>query len=751
MEVARGLSDAVDVVVRQTWARVGGNPAAAIVAVGGYGRREMSPSSDVDFIVLHGRRDDVSAPVKALAYDLWDLGLELGYALHTPSEAIRLAGLRLDSQTAFLDARLVTGNPELFGDWHALVQDRVRRSLAGFVEQLRQATIARRLKAGDAGAELEPNLKEGRGGLRDLVTIRWLNLAAGESPLSLERDPLGAAARFLLRVRHELHFLSGRRSDVLAMRDQAEVAAHLGVAEEGMLAENALMRELYSHCRTIGYTLDQALFPVQGVRFCAGAAPLAEPWPDAARATFLRLLRGVDARRAFEVLDHSGQLVQALPEWAAIRCLPQRNIYHRFAVDIHCVETVVALSSLTGNDNQILADAAADARADWDTLVLACLLHDIGKGSGEDHSVRGESLARSAAERMGLDPGCASDIAWLVRHHLVLAETATRRDIRDEGVIGGFAELAGSARRLRMLLLLTASDGIATGLSAWSPWKATLVTRLYARVQRVLEQGDPVADELETLQRHRRGLRQSLAGFPGDLVEAHLANMPTEWLLSQPPAELVRQSQAMLSPPPERDITIAAELQVESGVWEVAVVAVDRPGLFSKVSGGLALHGLNVLGAEVYTREDGVALEVFRLEALGNEEHRFERVVEDVGKALRGRLSLEVRLAEKRLEYGGRVRKGKGEPPRVIVDNGSSALYSLVEVHAEDTIGLLYAITKALVELGLDIHKAKISTYGHDVVDVFYVRDLDGAKATDPDHMAEVERAVLFALATARS
>lgn len=747
LEVARGLSAAVDATIRAVWERVGGPPGAALVAVGGYGREEMCPHSDVDLIVLHGRRDDVSAATKALAYELWDAGLELGYALHTPGEALRLAGQRFDSQASFLDARLVTGNPDLFAGWDQRCLAKLQRSLPTFVENLRVATRQRRARAGDAGAELEPNLKEGRGGLRDLVIIRWLDRVGSPGAVDPGAEALVAAAEFLLRVRNQLHFMTDRRTDVLAMREQAEVAAGLGALGDALAPEDALMRELYGHCRAVAHAVDRALFAVPELRL--GSSPPAampEPWPAEVRASFFALLRSADPRQAFESLDQSGALVAALPEWGGIRCLPQRNVYHRFAVDVHCVQTVAALGTLRGNDSPIIAEAAAEAEPDWDLLALACLIHDIGKGSGEDHCVRGETLACSVARRIGLEADAAADLAWLVRHHLLLAETATRRDIRDERVILNLAETVGSARRLRLLLLLSAADGIATGPSAWGLWKVTLVTRLFARVLHLLEQGGLVgADVTETVQRRERDLRAALADFPPVLVEAHLANMPREWLLSQPPAELARQSRAMMALPP-REIAISAELQPESGVWEVAVVALDQPGLFSKVSGALGLHGLNVLGAEIYTREDGVALELFRLEAIGDEERRFERVREDVAKALRGRLSLDVRLTEKRQDYAGRSKKGKGGPPRVVVDNHSSDFYTLIDVHAEDSIGLLYAVTKALAELGLDIHKAKISTYGDDVVDVFYVRDLEGTKAFEADHVAEIERTVLFVL-----
>jgi [protein-PII] uridylyltransferase len=746
LETARVLSDAVDDAVRTLWQEAGGHPAAALVAVGGYGRREMSPESDIDLVVLHGRRDDVAAPAKSLAYALWDAGLDLASSLHTPNEALRLSAQRLDSQTAFLDARLLSGNGELFGEWQDRLRAAARRSPPRFLELLRQATADRRAKAGDAGAELEPNLKAGRGGLRDLATLGWLAVL-GTSEAG-EPGALEPAREFLLRVRHQLHWMTRRRTDVLAMRDQAAAAEGLGIPATGLRPEDALMRQLYRHCRQVAHRLDRALYGAGDVQLAAPPAG-GEPWPPELRQRLLDLLLGPDPRGAVEALEQEGRWLALLPEWAGIDCLPQRNIYHRFAVDVHCLETVAAIGSLGDQPEPLIAEAAVQEVADRELLALACLLHDIGKGAEEDHAIRGERLARTAATRMGLAPGDVEDLCWLVRWHLLLAETATRRDIRDEHEILRVAEAVGSARRLRLLLALTAADSLATGPSAWGPWKATLVSRLAVRVLHVLERGELVGGDASALAARREAeLRAGLAGFPAAEVAAHLANMPREWLLSEPPAELLRQSQAMLQPPRAGEVAIAADLQPEPGIWQVLVVTRDRPGLFAKVSGTLALHGLNVLGAEIYTRDDGLALEVFRLAAIGDEERRFERVREDLAKVLVGRLSLDMRLAEKRRDYRPRVGKGSQAPPRVVIDNQSSDFYTLIDVHAEDRVGLLYAVTKTLADLMLDIHKAKVSTYGQDVVDVFYVRDLDGLKITDPEHAHEVEASILYAVGT---
>lgn len=720
------------------------------MAVGGYGRREMSPRSDIDLIVLHGRRDDVSVAAKALAYELWDAGMDVAPSLHTVSESLRLAGDRLDTLTAFLDARLVAGSEALFDEWRQKLLAAARRGQGRLVGQLAAGTVERRARAGDAGAELEPNLKAGRGALRDLATLGWLEtLSPGRVPPSW-RTELAPALDFILRVRHQLHFMTDRHTDVLAMRDQAAAAEALGITDPVLVPENALMRTLYGHCRRVAHELDRSLFGPHEIDLGDLPDP-GQAWSPGLRSRFLSVLAGPEPRAAFEALDQDGRWLALLPEWAGIRCLPQRNIYHRFAVDVHCVETVSALETVAASAQDVIGESVPKAGPDRELLALACLFHDVGKGSGEDHSRRGERLAREAGTRIGLSAEDVDDLAWLVGAHLMLAEAAARRDIRDERVILTVAEAVATPRRLRLLVALTAADSIATGPSAWGSWKATLVSRLAERVLHVVERGDLVGRDASALAaRRRRELTEALAAFPEADVTEHLANMPREWLLAEPLDQQIRQSNAMIARPRVGEVALSADLDEESGIWQALAVTKDRPGLFSKVSGTLALHGFNVLGAELYTREDGLALEVFRLEALGDEEHRLDSVREDLRKVLAGRLSLDMRLAQKRRDYRSQTGKGKQDPPRVVVDNDASDFYSLIEVHAEDRIGLLYAITKTLADLLLDIHKAKVSTYGHDVVDVFYVRDLEGGRIVDPEHVAEVEASLLYAVGAAR-
>jgi [protein-PII] uridylyltransferase len=388
---------------------------------------------------------------------------------------------------------------------------------------------------------------------------------------------------------------------------------------------------------------------------------------------------------------------------------------------------------------------AADSERVRDRLLLAALLHDIGKGTAEDHSVRGVALARSALGRMGLPLIEKEEIAWLVRSHLLLTKTAVRRDVEDETLVVELAETVGSTERLRTLYLLSAADGLATGPSAWTGWTATLVSDLFTRIYHLLDRGELVnADASRVAHTREAELRSALGSFEPALVELHLGLMPRMWFLTQDLAALIHQSQLMVEPPGPQELRLEAVPLDHPDHWEVTVVAQDKPGLFSKVSGAFALNGLNILSAQIFTRQDRVALEIFGVAGHGG---KFEKIKEDIVKALRGKISLDLRLAQKRSDYAGRVSRGKQETPQVRIDNGSSDFYTVIEVHAPDRVGLLYAITRALTELELDIYLAKVATYAEDVVDVFYVRDLEGQKVTEIEHIREIERLILHRLA----
>ena len=726
----------------------------ALAAVGGYGRGELCPGSDVDVVLLHTRKErkDVSRVADAVWYPLWDTGLKVGHAVRTVKDALSLASDDLDTATSLLDARPVAGDRELVADLATRAGAQWRARSARWLDVLAASVTARHEQAGEVAFRLEPDLKEGRGGLRDVHALHWAE-AAQRILLPDDHAILDAAHEVLLAARVELHRRTGKAADQLLLQEQDAVAAALGDADA-----DALMARVAAAARTVAWTSDETWDRIRSslrgpsgrvavtdrpvgdglvlreglVELAHGADPAADPslalraaaaaagygtrlsrtaldrlaasapglgdrWPDEARHALVALLAtGRAGIGAIEALDQKGLLVRMVPEWAPVRHRPQRNAYHRFTVDRHLCEAAAGAAALTGRV------------ARPDLLLVGTWLHDLGKGYAggpgqpDDHSHAGADVVTQLATRMGFPPPDVDTLATMVRHHLLLPDAATRLDLEDEATVSAVAEAVGDTETLDLLHALTEADSAATGPAAWSPWKAGLVSDLVSRVRRVLAGAAPVAAE-----------------FPGP---AHLA--------------LAERARAL------------GEAVVEAAGSSLTVAAPDRRGLFCRVAGTLALNGLDVLAARVWSDGEGVAVEDFRVQALFGDGPDWAAVERDLHRALTGRLSLEARLAARARTYATRPRMTAAAPARtqVGVSNDASEKATVVEVRAPDRIGTLYRITRALADLELDVHHAKVSTMGHEVVDVFYVVGPSGTKLDDPDHRAEVERAVLFEL-----
>ncbi len=723
----------------------------ALVAVGGYGRAELCPGSDVDVVLVDAAKRDrkvLARTAERIWYPVWDAGVKLGHALRTPKEALARAATDLDTATSLLTVRLVAGDAGVADDLAARALAQWRQRSSRWLSALAESVAERHERAGEVAFLLEPDLKEGRGGLRDVHVLTWAEAA---DRILLPDDPqaLTAAYETVLAIRVELHRRTGKPHDRLLLQEQDGVAAALGDPDA-----DALMSRLAAAARTISWRSDEAWERVEGSlrgpsgrtaardrpvaaglvmregvvelgtdadvaadaalvlraaaaaasagtrigrasldRLAAEAALPPEPWPEEARRNFVRLL---DAGRAalpvLEALDQKGLLARMVPEWAKVRSLPQRNAYHRFTVDRHLCEAAVGAAELT------------DRVRRPDLLLVGAWLHDIGKGQPGDHSEAGARIVETVATRMGFPP---ADVAVLVRltlHHLVLADAATRRDLNDPSTVAAVAEAVCDADTLELLHALTVADSRATGPAAWSEWKASLVDDLVRRTTRVL------------------------AGEPNEAL-TDAGPGPTEQAL----VEKVQAGADLVLAPEGNDLSLAAA---------------DRPGLFWRVAGTLALHGLDVLSARVGSADGGVAVEEFRVEPVFGGTPDWVKVEADLRRVLAGRLSLEARLADRSKAYAGRTKLPSATPARthVLVDNDASDAATVVEVRAPDRIGTLYRITRALSDLELDIRHAKVSTLGHEVVDCFYVLDATGAKLGDEDHRREVERAILLEL-----
>ena len=720
----------------------GGAGDVALVAVGGYGRAELSLQSDIDVVLLHTGRSDIGTLADRVWYPIWDEGVKLGHAVRTTKEALTLAADDLDTATSFLQVRHIAGDADLTDELARRALEQWQKRAKRWLEELSRRVRERHESAGEVAFLLEPDLKEGHGGLRDVHALRWAEAARrllweGDDPA------LEEAYQTLLSARVELHRRTGRPGDRLLLEEQDGVAESLGEP-----SADALMHTVAAAARTIGWRSDDAWQRIDASlrgpsgwrarrdraigpglvlrdgevhltadadpagdpslvlraaaaaaagdtrihrgsldRLAAESGPLPAPWPDDVRRALVDLLlSGHRAIPVIEALDQMGVWVHVMPEWEAVRSKPQRNAYHRFTVDRHLIEACANAAALVARTDRA------------DLLVLGALLHDIGKGYPGDHTEVGMDLVRGIGARMGLPDADVDVLVSLVEHHLLLPDVATRRDLADPATLELVAGAVGDVRTLNLLAALTEADSEATGPAAWGTWKSELVRDLVGRTSHVLG-GGSVEDVSED--------------FP---TPEHL--------------ELLRAGQQVLRGDGDR----------------LTVVTADRPGLFSRVTGVLALNGLGVLDASV-TGLDGVALEVLRVESTFGPTIAWEKVIDDLQKVLEGRLALQARLAERARVYGTRARRGPvHEPPRVVVDNRASRDATVVEVHAVDAIGVLYRITRALAELDLNIVSAKVQTLGDRVVDAFYVRDMAGQKVTDPAALVEVERALLHEL-----
>ena len=799
----------------------------AVLAVGGYGRGEVSPHSDVDLLVLvDDKRRPSPEDLRGLLYPLWDAGFQVGHAVCSPKEAIERARGDLEAATSLLEARLVAGPAGLMDEMTGRRRRWLERDGRRLARRLLEVTAERHLRVERAGWVLAPDLKQDVGGLRDLHAVGWLAAVAGW-PRPAGRPELVRAGELLLAVREALHGQTRRKTDRVRADLQPAVAKALGL--DGDDGVDRLMAAVHTSARTVEYLaavetrtlaerllggprrsglvrrlepggirLEDGLLVVDstqaahaatspaaigapsgrvaqggtegsplstgapGPAAARGTRPAQDPqadvllamrllaarartgrqiarptltwleqtfdrtplesWSEPLRVAFMTVLRGPEAVGACELLDHVGGWVVLLPEWASVRGRVQHDPWHRYTVDGHAFAAAAEVSRLLEQDER--ASRTAEAAGDLDALYLAAIFHDIGKGSGTDHSVAGELLTRRALARMGLDADELEEVAVLVRHHLLLVETATRRDLDDPSVVEGVAAALGSPRRLRLLHLLTVADGLATGPAAWNDWKGTLVADLAARVLHVLERGgSPSPGDPEALAARIEAARPALAGQAARL----LGTLPGSYLstLATVDAEELAEELELLADPPGPGGVRYRVDPSGDGHGLVTVCAADRPGTLARTTGVLALHRVSVLRAHVWSTSAGLALQRFAVQAPAT--LRWERLGADLDAAWSGRLAVEARLERKARDY----RAPSPVEPDVRVLPDESAHSTVVEVRAADALGLLHAIAAALGDLDLDVRVAKIDTLGDRVVDTFYVRSPWGAKLSD--------------------
>lgn len=738
-------------------------PGWALIATGGYAGGVLCPGSDIDVALLYPHKTPeraVKAEAESLWYPLWDAGVKLSPSAHSEKTLLQLAAGDLDTATTILRVRCLAGDAAAARRLREAGVEQWRRKSTMWLQQLHDASFQRWAKAGDVASRLEPDLKDGRGGLRDYDTIRWA--LAVDRPeitdaLELPFDDLAGPADLLLATRCELHRVTGRTANTLLLQDQDRIAESMGFADA-----DALMLNIAGAAHTLQWATDRfwrrfewlqrrgarsskpassPLPDVAGVLVVDGEVQLAparsevdfdeqsfvfrvaaasahaglpigahalrllssrggesEPWTERTLRAFVSLLgSGNQLVPAVEALERFDLFSRYLPEWRVVRNRPQRNAFHTFTVDRHLLQTVV-------NAAEFVRDVARP-----DLLLVGAILHDIGKGHPGDHTEVGVELMGVIGPRMGFGPDDISVLTRLIDHHLLLAETATRRDLSDPRTARTVAEAVGDVSTLQLLAALTEADSRATGPSAWSSWKAALINELVQAATEVLRGEGPATEVRASPQRFEALI--ALVDADGGL---HVEHEP-------------------------------------SGEFDLLRIANrDRRGLFSVIAGTLALHGLDVVGADAFTNSDGTAIDEFRILRSSRRDTNWMKVEADLRSALAGELDLAARLEQRMRSYDrSHSRASSAAPPRleVLVSNDASDSTTVVEVRAPDGLAVLYRLSRALSEIGLDISSAKVATLGHEVVDVFYVRSPQGQGGKLPgEKHAEVREQLRLAL-----
>ncbi len=785
----------------------------ALLAVGGYGRAEMAPFSDVDLLFLTPYKMTAWAEsvIESMLYILWDLHLKVGHASRTVNDCLRLGRSDFTIRTALLENRFLAGDAALAEELATSLQKNLFRGTAAeFIEAKLAERSERHRKQGGQRYMVEPNVKEGKGGLRDLQSLFWIakyvhGVRETDELVRLklfsreEYDSLLAAEDFLMAVRTHLHLITGRAMDQLTFDLQVEVAAAMGYADRGgRRAVEHFMQDYFRHATRVGELtrifltaleanhiktaprlvglfrrrkklregckvvqnrltvtserrflkdrlnilciFDEALrtgylLHPDAMRLIAANLALIDDDlrndPRAARVFLGLLLKHGNPERALRRMNELGVLAAFIPEFEPVVAMMQFNMYHSYTVDEHTIQCISTLAQIERGElveELPIASGILKEGVNRKVLYVALLCHDLGKGREEDHSVLGEKIARKVAARLGLKPAEAANVAWLVRHHLLMSDVAQKRDISDPRTVRDFAKAVQTRERLDLLTVLTVCDIRGVGPTTWNNWKAVLLRNLYRQTMDALEGGLEEINKKKGAEAAKKALRAALPDWDKTALRRETGRHYAPYWQGLPTSAHVTFAR-LLRGIGEDEIRMELFQDVDRDATRAAFALADHPGIFSRLAGALALVGANVVDARSYTSKDGYATAVFWVQDAEGRPYagsRLPRLRAMIEKTLKGEV-----IAREALKSRDRIRKRESAfrvPTRITFDNEGSEIYTIIEVDTRDRPGLLFDLARTLAANNVYIASAVIATYGEQVVDTFYVKDMFGLK-----------------------
>ncbi len=805
-------------------------------AVGGYGRGELAPHSDVDILFLHDYKQTprVEQLVEETLYTLWDLGLKIGHSTRSIDDCIRLSKQDNTIATSILEARYICGEASLFDE---LRKKFIKQIVDGRAKEFMQLKLAERderhQRMGDSRYVLEPNIKDGKGGLRDLHTLYWVakflyfvqdisQLVAMGKLTKKEANNFTKAQGFLWTLRCHLHYLTNRPEERLSFDVQPELANIMGYKDHaGSIGVERFMKHYFLIAKEVGdltrifcaafeansqrrkllhiplkiFRKNIDGFPIDDDRlsinngkhfhdipidmlriFLTAQESGLEIHPFAMQSVTRNLKRitnkirkDFQANRIFRKIlcsdddpeinlrhmNECGLLGRFVPEFGRVVAQMQYDMYHVYTTDEHTIRAIGLLNrienGLLKKDHPVASKIIGKVLSRR-VLYFAVFLHDIAKGRGGDHSVLGAKVAEKLCPIFGMNEEQTETVAWLIKNHLIMSNTAFKRDLDDPRTIERFVEQVKSPERLRLLLCLTVADIRAVGPNVWNGWKATLLRDLYEYTEDYMSGGLSSEGHTEMQERAKINLSQALEndGWQQNDINAHLARGRGSYFLSYDVDNMLRHAKfihnAELN---QQQLNIELSEIKDAQASDLMIYAADHPGLFSRLSGAVALSGGTIMTAKIHTLSCGMALDCFIIQdAKGGaftKKIKIKRLSDNIRKIMAGEIK-PLEEFEKKALASSLIKKRRAifkVKPRVLIDNKASNTYTLIEINGRDRLGLLFLLTICLTRLGLTIAKAKISTFGEQVVDVFYVKNVFGLKIDHIDKINQINKELL--------